>query len=82
MINLDFKLSFFFCLFQRHHPLHQVSFQLDSLDLDCNDTRNSPGVTIATKDETSRGVAKACLQSVAGVGTILQVVDAKPRKPR
>ena len=39
-------------------------------------------VTIATKDETSRGVAKACLQSVAGVGTILQVVDAKPRKPR
>ena len=39
-------------------------------------------VTIATEDETSRGVAKACLQSVAGVGTILQVVDAKPRKPR
>ena len=38
-------------------------------------------VTLATKDETSRGVAKACLLSVADVGTILQVV-VKPRKPR
>ena len=38
-------------------------------------------VALATKDETLRGVAKACLLSVAGVGTILQVV-AKPRKPR
>ena len=36
-------------------------------------------VTLATKDETSRGVAKACLLSVADVGTILQVV-VKPRK--
>ena len=35
-------------------------------------------VTLATKDETSRGVAKACLLSVADVGTILQVV-VKPR---
>ena len=34
--------------------------------------------TNATKDETSRGVAKACLLSVADVGTILQVV-VKPR---
>ena len=38
-------------------------------------------VTLATKDEASRGVAKACLLSVADVGTILQVV-VKPRKPR
>ena len=38
-------------------------------------------VTLATKDETSRGVAKACLLSVADVWTILQVV-IKLRKPR
>ena len=38
-------------------------------------------VTLVTIDETSRGVAKACLLSVADVGTILQVV-VKPRKPR
>ena len=38
-------------------------------------------VTLATKDKTSRGVAKACLLNVADVGTILQVV-VKPRKPR
>ena len=31
-------------------------------------------MTLATKDETSRGVAKACMLSVADVGTILQVV--------
>ena len=38
-------------------------------------------MTLATKDETSRGVAKARLLSVADVGTILQVV-IKLRKPR
>ena len=38
-------------------------------------------VTLATKDETSRGVAKACLLSVTDVGSILQVV-VSPRKPR
>ena len=38
-------------------------------------------MTLATKDETLRGVAKVCLLSVADVGTILQVV-VKPRKPR
>ena len=41
----------------------------------------SISVTLTTKDETSRGVAKACLLSVADVGTILHVV-VKPRKPR
>ena len=38
-------------------------------------------VALATKDETSRGVAKACLLSVA-VGTILQVVEQNHEKPR
>ena len=38
-------------------------------------------VALATKDETSRGVAKACLLSVA-VGTILQVVEQDHEKPR
>lgn len=42
---------------------------------------SAAAVALATKDETSRGVAKACLLSVAGVETILQVV-AKSRKPR
>ena len=31
-------------------------------------------MTLVTKDETSRGVAKACLLSVADVRTILQVI--------
>ena len=31
-------------------------------------------MTLMTKDETSRGVAKACLLSVADVRTILQVI--------
>ena len=43
--------------------------------------KNLQGVALATKDETSRGVAKACLLSVA-VGTILQVVEQNHEKPR
>ena len=31
-------------------------------------------MTLVTKDETSRGVAKACLLSVTDVRTILQVI--------
>ena len=38
-------------------------------------------VALATKDETSRGVTKACLLSVT-VGTILQVVEQNHEKPR